>query len=97
MLTSQYCHSTVTVLLQYCHSNVTVMSQVNSCNVFESHYIIFLFKLLKYSEKMIDQLLINNGYNDRVLDTIKDKRKRRKRSNQKVQNKDQDGAILKLP
>jgi len=51
----------------------------------------------KYSEKMIDQLLINNGYNDRVLDAIKNKRKRRKRSNQKVQNKDQDGAILKLP
>ena len=51
----------------------------------------------KYSEKMIDQLLTNNGYNDRVLDAIKNKRKRRKRSNQKVQNKDQDGAILKLP
>ncbi|XP_063694489.1 uncharacterized protein LOC134826132 [Bolinopsis microptera] len=51
----------------------------------------------KYSEKMIDKLLINNGYTDRVLETIKNKRKRRKRINQNVQNKDQDGAILKLP
>ena len=49
----------------------------------------------QYSTKMVDNLLLNNGYSNRVIQKIKEKKKRRKkRSKPPIHD---NTAILKLP
>ena len=49
-----------------------------------------------YSSKLVDTLLLNNGYNKRVLDKIKTKNKKKQRSN-KARPNINDCVNLKLP
>ena len=50
----------------------------------------------QHSSKMVDTLLLNNGYPNRVIEAIKDKRKRR-RKRHKTPTPSDNTAILKLP
>ena len=50
----------------------------------------------KYSSDMIDKLLLNNGYNDRVLERIRKKEKSRK-SNKQNEKHNANYTALKLP
>ena len=50
-----------------------------------------------HSTKLVDQLLLNNGYTERVIEEIKEKRKRRKKHTKKSVSGQQDTAMLKLP
>ena len=50
----------------------------------------------QHSSKMVDTLLLNNGYPNRVIEAIKDKRKRR-RKRHKTPTSSENTAILKLP
>ncbi|KAL5257007.1 hypothetical protein ACHWQZ_G005728 [Mnemiopsis leidyi] len=68
----------------------TVESMYKTAEVVSSDY-----NNQRHSSKMVDTLLLNNGYPNRVIEAIKDKRKRQ-RKRHKTQTSD-NTAILKLP
>ena len=57
---------------------------VSSCEANKTH-----------SSKMVDELLLNNGYSQRVLDRVKNKNKKKK--NQKKRPTPDTAATLKIP
>ena len=68
----------------------TVESMYNTAEVVSSD-----LNNQQYSTKMVDNLLINNGYSSRVIQKIKEKRKHRKKRQRPPTN--DNTAILKLP
>ena len=51
----------------------------------------------KYSERMVDELLINNGYKEKTLQRIKQQQDQKKLRRKKKQRDDEKRAVLKIP